>query len=67
MAYSTYVLRKLPIHILYTTCFASEQKKNRESERGCREKKKSEREREARENLRSIVLLTCILAVVYFK
>lgn len=45
--YSTYVLRKLPIHILYTACFASDEQKTIGSERGCREKTKArERERE---------------------
>lgn len=48
MAYSTYVLRKLPIHILYTTCFASEQKKNRVKEVVARKKKVREKEKQER-------------------
>lgn len=52
--YSTYVLRKLPIHILYTACFASDEQKEL---LGVREvvarKQKRERKRE-RESLRSV-------------
>lgn len=50
------MLRTLPIHILYTACFASdEQKRSIGSERDCREKTKvrEKRERE-RKNLRSV-------------
>lgn len=50
--YSTYVLRKLPIHILYTACFASdEQKELLEVREVVARKQKRERERES---LRSV-------------